>query len=304
MANESLNSTAGDIRAAQVLNRDVHLLLSDAVDISTLATMYEFSPGGSLVQKVGQLQSTYDFAVTAENAAAANTALVDGSISLTPARHTLRFENSDLFTLGAGDVESVGQNVFAQAIVNSVGRHRTKLLTALFSSLTNTVGAGAGDDFSVDTAFSAIFAMNNNLNAGRQAFVLKPHQLNELISSLRGETGAVGRLDDQNAAVLAAKGVGMQAMWMGREIWTSDHVVEGSGVCNGALIGEGALAMLEAPVTRMRRVLKDMTFEDAVLLITETPDDEKGTLRTIGNYYPAVAIQEQARAVLIETDDI
>ena len=304
MANENLNSTAGDIRAAQVLHRDVHLLLTDAVDISTLATRYEFSPGGSLVQKVGQLQGTYDFATTSENVAAVNTALVDGSISLTPERHTLRFENSDLFTLGAGDVESVGQNVFAQAIVNSVGRHRTKLLTALFSSLTNTVGAGAGDDFSVDTAFSAIFAMNNNLNMGRQAFVLKPHQLNELISSLRGETGAVGRMDDQNAAVLAAKGVGMQAMWMSREIWTSDHVVEGSGVCNGALIGEGALAMLEAPVARMRRVLKDMTFEDAVLLITETPDDEKGTLRTIGNYYPAVAIQEQARAVLIETDDI
>ena len=303
MANETLNSTLGDLRASQVLNRDLHILLEDATDLRGLATMYTFNPGGSLVQKIGKYQDKYDFAGVGENTAAVNTAIVDGSLTLTPARKVLRFEVSDLAELGGGDV-GAGSAEFQGSIVRSVGRYASQLICSLFPSFSENVGGGAGVDFSVDNAFSAIFAANAALNSEEQDLVLKPHSYNEFANSLRGESGAVARLDTQNEAVLSAAGVGLNAVWMGRRIWSTDHVVEGSGVANNALVGRGAIAMLEAPVARMRAVFnRDVTFEDAVLLVTSVMDDEKGTVRLIGNYYPAVAIQEDARGVLIASDD-
>lgn len=303
MANEHTYSDAADLRTTNILNREIWELLADMTDLRSVCRWVQHPLSGSSIVKTPQIDPEYAWNATGENTTVANSAIVDSSFSLTIARRTLRFEETALTALtnpeGGIDVDGL-----AAMIARSYGQDFSAQLTALFGSLSNSVGGGAGVDLTVDDIFDGQFQLHTTNTPGPFICVLAPHSHNELVTSLRGETGAL-QFVPATAEMLRAKGPGYKGSWNGIEFYTHDSVVDAGTTRDNAMFGYGCFAYTEADTSKLMRFIdrRIAPVAGSPLLVTTVWDDDSAKFRIIGNVWNAVAEAEDARGVLLSTDD-
>jgi len=303
MANEVTPTSAADLRVSQVLNALVFDLLHDPTDLRRTCVRVPSAYSGSLTQKIGQIQRSYGMAAPGELTAPSNTALVDSSFTVTPARRALKFTGSDLFQLSSAE-GGIDLEALAMIVAQQAGITFTDMLCALATSLSNSVGGGAGSDFTVANFFDAQFTLNSNNVPGPYYLVLKNNSFNEFQTSLRAEDGTQLSNDPAARELLALMGPGFKGTFNGVNIIQSDSVTVNTGVNENMMFGEGCFAYDEAAVGRITPYVdRRIAVQDSSIFVTAAWDPDTATLGVVGNYYPGVSEAEDARGVLINTDD-
>jgi hypothetical protein len=308
MANEvsfaTLLSNGG--RVAAMIGDQVHLNLYDPANLRGLMTMYTMA-GPSSVQSVAGLTRGYTAAAASSeiSGGASNTALTTTNKDITIARYLLQMAPTDLFALTSPGAP-INVTTVADAITESMDLTLTSLLTGLFSGISTNVGT-SGADLTVTNIFSAIFALNLNNNPAQLAAVLHNQQINDLMSSIRGEGGAIQyRADAQG--VLSTKGVAARFRFLEVDFYQSSRVATANAGADrqGAMFSAGAfgykLGNVDEIINQGMVNPADILIRSPEMFIERSRDAANGLSKMILNFYPGVAEIEDLRAVAITTD--
>ena len=307
MANEITNAllVSNGGRVSAVLSALVLEQLYDPTDLRSILQFIPWDQTGAATMDVtlDAVPGAFAAATSEIVGGFANSAYTTSKFQLTVARYGRTYQYTDLAGVSGGaiDLDSVVQN-----LINGVALTMTDLTTALFPSFTDQVGTTTVD-LSVDTMYDAQFALaiNNASALGGLNAVLHPQQMNDFVSSLRGETGAQQYVP-ATAEMLALKGPGIQGTWNGITFWASDSVetVNAGADRAGALMAEGAIAYTLGDVRRLQgHIPAQNILVDAGMLIVElNRDADNGMSSAIAHLYPATAIREDERGVEIVSD--
>jgi hypothetical protein len=311
MANEiteALLETNGG-RIGQVLSALVLEQLYDPSDLRSLMQFIPWSVQGSDTMRItlDAVPGAYSAASSETSGGGSNSAYTTGKVDLAVARYLRIYQATDLFAVTGGPVTVAN---IAAKLSQGVGLTITDLLTALFPNVANSVGT-SGVNLSVDNIYSAQFQLNSS-NVPRApgsgwACVLHPVQINDLVTSLRSETGAM-QWQAATAEMLSAKGPGFQGMWNGIEFYQSDSVATANAGADrdGCLFGFGAFAYSLAPIRSIpgQQMIDpdDLVVDADIFMVERSRDAPNGMTSFIGNFYPATAEREDLRAVRIVTD--
>jgi hypothetical protein len=243
MANEIRVSTSGDLLTANILAKELELLLHQkpfALDLMTYRG--DVRGSGSDTIKVRQIDQDDIGVVVAEGASiAGNTALTDASYTITPARIAIKRTFSDLM----GIVDSTGlidEVALARYNFMAIMKGLHALFATATQSLTGTAGT-TGVDMSASDFFVAQQALQSRKANGRVICHLHQEQFNNLQTDLRGEVGP-WQLVPAVQEALAFKGDNYKGLLNGVEIWTSDQApdVNAGADHGGAMFVKGAIA--------------------------------------------------------------
>lgn len=303
MANEILYSNIGDLTVAEILHKELQFLLHDPTDLRLTMQMVPWDALSSTAMKVPQIFPNDVMTAPGEFTDPGNTALTDSSYKLTIAQYRLIRAYSDLAQVvnaqGVVNIEAL-----AQLMVMSANRTLTSMLTALFPSLSNTVGS-TGVNLDVDDIYDAMFQLTASLAQPPFYCVLYPVQFTDFQSSLRGEGGAM-QFQSATADMLGLKGPGYKGSWNNIEFWTSDTVtaVNGGADSCGALYSGAAFAYTEADIVdALAPVTPVFEAPDGLKILVETERDaRKGMTDIVGHYFPAVSEALDGAGVGIVTD--
>jgi hypothetical protein len=308
MANEvsfaTLLSNGG--RVAAMIGDQVHLNLYDPTNLRGLMTLYTMA-GPSSVQSVAGLTRGYTAAAASSeiSGGASNTALTTTNKDITVARYLLQMAPTDLFALTSPGAP-INVATVADVITESMDLTLTSLLTGLFSGISTNVGT-SGSDLTVTNIFSAIFALNLNNNPAQLAAVLHNQQINDLMSSIRGEGGAIQyRADAQG--VLSTKGVAARFRFLEVDFYQSSRVATANAGADrqGAMFSAGAfgykLGSVDEIINQGMVNPADILIRSPEMFIERSRDAANGLSKMILNFYPGVAEIEDLRAVAITTD--
>jgi hypothetical protein len=303
MADENTYSDAADLRVASLLNRVLLDLTFDPTALRQFCAFIPNSLNGSIAVKQGLIQRSYAFAAAGEDTAGSNTAVVDASVTLTPAARTLKFYQTDLAHLTAGDagLDAAG---LARIAYGNLEHDYTDLICVAGATATTNVGGSGGADASIDDVYDALYALRS-ANAEVQGSVgaFKHNSMSEIIASLRGETGAL-QFQPATAAMLSARGPGYYGSLLGIEFFSLDSVNVISNVNQNFIAAPGAIGYTYAAVGRMLPLLDtNVVVSDAMAYATVKYDDDKGSFRIVCRHYPAVSVLNQSRLVGVLTDD-
>lgn len=307
MANEITLSDIGDSRATNLLHRMVWDLNHDPTDLRQITERVQLTTDGAMGTKVPQLGRAYALAAPGEQTAPSNSAFVDASFTLTPARYALRFNPTDV-----AQISSPSGNILLERLVEvatgAIGQTFTDLHVALYPNLSNSVGGGAAVDFRMDDHFSALYQLHTSnarfFGDGGFKEVLKHHSYNELVNSLRSELGPIQFRQDV-AGLMGAGQPGFRGRFGGVDIYSLDSVTESGGVTRNAMFGRYCFAFGEADVAKVLPYIDKgvRAVEGGKAYITIAYDDTVGDWDVICNYWPALAEAEDDEGVLISTDD-
>lgn len=303
MANENTYSDAADLRVAAILNQEIQRLVYDATALRQRCQFFAHPLSGSLGLKVGQIQPSYAMAAPGEDTApSSNTAVVDASVTLTPAARALKFYTTDLAAMTApnGQVDPVG---LARIIAGNIEHDYTDLVCTAGATASTNVGGGGGVDCTVDDLYDAIYQLRLSNASGPYTGVFAHNSFNELIASLRGETGAL-QFVPATAELLAARGAGYQGALLGVDLYSVDSVVEDTSVNQNFVFAAGGVGYTYAAVDKISQYVdRRIVVQDAMSMVTMTFDHLKRALEIIGVHYPAVSVMQQAMLVGVTTDD-
>jgi len=223
MANEVLPSSVGDLSLAALLAPEVLMLAANKEDVilSHPAFMRVAGIPGSNVVKVSHVGLMgYDLlASTTAGSEISNTALTDGSSSITLARRAKRYNMDDLAKyMVAG---TVSPELLAQDALVSIVQTMVSLAATAGSGFSNSV-ATSGVNLTWSTFLGAKAKLLVNNATGQAMAILHPVQWADL------EADALANGISSDAAILAGAvtaGLGAyKGRWFGVDIFTSQHV--------------------------------------------------------------------------------
>ena len=305
MANEvtyaTLLSNGG--RVARVLSTMLHTLLYDPTGLRALMTFKPMAGQGSATTNITRLTrgSVMAAASSETSGGASNTALTTTNYDITVARYLLKMQPSDLFHITGGPIDV---DVVLGILTESLDLTLTDLLCALFANIAGNVGT-SGSDLTVDDIFDAIYYLNLQNNPGALATVLHNQQVNDLIESVRGETGAMQFRQDATG-LLRPPGVGWKGRFLEVDFYQSDSVPTANAGADrrGCMFSAGAFAYQLAPVASMQPMINpaDILIATGEMFVERDRDADNGLTSLIVNSYPGTAEQEDLRAVRITTD--
>lgn len=300
----SLKSNAG---LAHVIAAPARALLYDPTDLRATMERIPFTPNaGSDVTKTPQYTAGKVFAAASSEilGGASNTAIGANSFNLTVARRLLKYTNSELWRLtGINGVIDADQ--IAMIIFEASGLTITDLACTAFGSFSATAGDTAAA-FSLDALFDGQFALNSARAVGNHTAVLHPTQFNELVTSVRSETGALAfQSAAEIGAIAAAKGPGFKGRILNIDIYDADSVTQdgGSAYYQGGMWTPGALTYQEAPVDSIRPLVAPnlIVINAGVVRLVFDYDVNNAITAMVGDYFPAVSIGENARGVMLRS---
>ena len=303
MADEVTYASIGDLRNSSELHRETEFLLHDATDLRVTMRRVKWGPDASAAIKRGQIKPNDVMTAPGEATDPGNTALTDSSYLLTVALYTLIRDVTDLVELTGGK-SMINVQGLAKLMKMSADTTITTMLTALFPSLSNTVGS-TGVACDVDDIYDAMYQLATSLANPPFYCVLYPKQLNNFKASLRGETGAV-QFVSKTAEMLELKGPGFQGEWNGVQFWTSNTVptANAGADSNGAMYSLECFSFTEADIAdKLATYMPKAAKVDGLRLLVEYErNGRKGATDVIGHYYPAVSEANDAAGVGIVTD--
>ena len=301
----TLTSNGG--RIAKLLAANLHINLFDSQQGLRGLMVRHTLTGPSATLNVAKASMAYTAAAASSETSggASNTAFSTGNFDLTTARYILRMQPSDLFAMtSAGAPATV--DTLTTALTMAFDQTLASLLTGLFSGVSGNVGT-SGADLTANNFFDAIYTLNLANNPRQLAAVLHNQQVNDLIESFRGETGAIQYRSDIQG-ILGNPGAAYRATVLGVDVYQSDKVplANANADRQGCMFSEGAFGYTLGDVSEIIRQQMinpaDIIMQSPEMFIERARDAANGLSALFLNMYPAVAEQEDARAVKITTD--
>jgi len=303
MADEITFTGSGAVRASEILNGLLFETLVDRTDLrTTLIRLGDVGGSGSDTLKTPTVSFDDPFAAanTNETAAAANTALGIGSVSLSVAQQILVYQLSDKFMITGGP----GNLNMAQIAANMADAYVLRVTDLVCSTAegfsTDVTAIGAMD---VDNFVAAMAQLEQSSVPGPYSAVLHHKQWTGLQSSLRSETGAVAYAPATYEQI-AIKGPGFVGTVMGVDVYSSSSVTDDGTHFNGSMYGLGAMAYVEAsPRQAMPGSMAALvTPAGSPVYVEFDRQGDPGLTQVIGHAFCQVGILEDARGVGVLSD--
>lgn len=295
-------TSLSDLRIPAYLSNKLRELLREKTDLRALMSEIAFDGTGSAGVKSGAYQVVDSWVAPGEDTASTVVNITDSSATLTVAHYRLPRELTDLaeYTGGPGMVR------LAQDMSVSSKQHLSKMMTALFENLSQSVGS-TGTNLSLANWYSAMYLNQLNLVDGNLFAVLHPQQYNDLHQAITAETA--GLLASQgDISMLYAKTDGYKGKILGVETFTHNSVVTvntGADRC-GAMFGMGCFGFTELDprpfAARNPAFIAAPTDGSAKIAVEYAREGLSGKSLVIGHYFPAVAELEDLRGCKIVTD--
>jgi len=296
----SLNTNLG---IDKYLNMQFIELLHETTDLKEVATYFPFMGGaGSASMKIRQIQPIDAFTTPGEDTAPSITNLTTANATITVAKANLYRSVTDLaFISGEMEVQQL-----VSSFVKSLVYYRSSLIAGMGAGFTgNTPVGGTGLALTVDTVYSAMFALEKALCPKPYNFVGHQKALTEFQASLRGETATPFVILPATAKALEAADYGSaQFEWLGIKFRTHAAVakINSNTDYSNYMVGAGAIGFTEAPVASFIRQYafnpQILAGEEAVIC-QDMSTESKGSRSWICHYYPGVAELEDLRGVQI-----
>ena len=306
MANEVyFSGLSGNARLAAILNQAVVQKLTDTASLvnhPSILQLRSMNGSGSTVVQVPVVSWGADaMAAVAENASVRNTALTTTNANITIARQALRRQISDLAQLTATGIPlDVTIDNLAADMVAAYQKRATTMICALSSSFSTFVGS-TGVDLSVTTFYSGMFALQLQSNNGPFTAILHPQQLNDLMSSLRSETGPGQYLTTTQNQVQAAA-PGYRGNLFGVDIFASANVPTANAGDDylGMMIAPGAIGVATATAAPM--VGAPTLPSQSPIVVELERDSSSGSTIVVGSAFVGVGELDDLRGIGILSD--
>jgi hypothetical protein len=303
MAADTYASLNSDLGLAAYLNMAFIELLHETKDLKEVAQYFAFTGGaGSAAMKLRQIQPVDAFTAPGEDTAPSITNLTTATKTLTVAKANLYRSVTDLAFI-SGEME-------AQQLVSSFAKslvyYRSSLIAALGSGFTaNTAVGSSGVALTVDAVYAGMFALRKALVVGDLDFVSHQTAITQFQASLRGETATPFQIAPATMGALGNDATGNTLFsWMGINFRSHSSVPKINSNVNysGFMVGKGAIAFTEAPVSGFIRQYafnpQTLAGEEAIIC-QDLSTEAKGSRSFICHYYPGVTELEDARGVQV-----
>jgi hypothetical protein len=245
MAGEILIAGVADQRTAEALSGQFLYLLAARESLPNHpALMYagDAQGRGSVVLKVPEIGlNGYDIlSATADGASVANTSLTDGVVTVTIARHSKAYEQSDLVRLS--DQGLLSPQAFAQDAVQSAASTLVSLVANITDGFANTVGS-TGVNLSAANFLAAIQTLEVNNVPGPYLCVMHPQQVGDLRADLAATTAGALQWMEATQAQIQMLGNGYRGQWASVDIFSTTHVPTANAGADraGGMFGRGAV---------------------------------------------------------------
>lgn len=300
------SSMETDLRLAAAMDQEVRALLTDQHAMRTV-------PGA--VIDCGSVNGTgsdtkriryagldgYDAMTGAAEADVSNTSLADASADIAVARIALRYDLLDLAAFTGTGPNDINVDRLANAMAGAFEQGFNILLANVIDDWT-TDAVDSATAMTTDDFYDGTYQLELNSVPGPWFAALKPRQHTHFRNSLRSEVGPAQYMPATQEQ-LTLKGQGFQGEFLNVGIYNMSDVTTGSGKCNGAMWGQGALGYAHGnPTIPMNAGSQVRTVGGNQSVFVEIERDASGGLSEIvGNAYVGVAIIEQARGYGILT---
>jgi len=309
MANEILFSTlSGNARVSAVLHQTILEKLTDKASLVNHPYILAFNGmngmGSSALQvPVVGLGGFNAMAAVADGTAATNTAITSAAATITIARQALVRQISDLASLTNSVAGGMGVSVdgLAEDMVGAYNKRVTAMLCGLSSGFSNSVGS-TGVDLTVDKFYDAIFSLQLTANDSFMA-ILHPQQINDLMSSLRSETGP-GQYLAATQEQVNAKGPGYRGTLFGVELFGSTQVPTANSGADylGYMFSRGAVGYATGSAAPVRGAGEIILPAGTPIVVELGRSAEAGLSTIVGSAFVGVAELDDARGVGILSD--
>ena len=307
MAGEILFSTlSGNARVSAVLHQTILEKLTDKASLVNHPYILNFGnlngSGSSALQvPVVGLGGYNAMAAVADGSAASNTAITTGAATITIARQALVRQISDLAQLTSNGPMNVTVEALAEDMVGAFNKRVTAMLCGLSSGFSTSVGS-TGVNLSVSTFYDAIFSLQLTANDSFMA-ILHPQQINDLVSSLRSETGP-GQYLAATQEQVQAKGPGYRGSLFGVELFGSTLVPTANAGADylGYMFSKGAVGYATGSAAPVRGAADVILPAGTPIVVELGRSAEAGLSTIVGSAFVGVAELDDARGVGIVSD--
>lgn len=294
------------LRLAAMIEAEVRALLSDSASIrqsNALLFAGDVANIGSdaITLRYAGLDGYAAMASAADGANVTASQLEATTATLTVARQALRYDITDLANL-SGLGSDISPFRLAESMVGAFDARFMELVCATFGSFSSSVGT-SGVDMSLDDFLDAVFTLELANNPGEIYAVLHPRQIADLQSSIRNEAANAIAFNSATHDMLKMLGQGYVGDFLGVQIHKSSYVDASGGNRQGAMFSPGAIAYAIGTPAPMVGGNGEVRPAGTPIVVEYQRDASKGLTEIIGTGYAGCGIVEQARGVLIATDE-
>jgi hypothetical protein len=302
MANEILPSGVADLSLAETLAAEFLLLASDREDLVLQhPALYKVGalPGSNVVSVPHVGLMGYDLAATATpGSEIANTALTDGSSSITMVKKAKRYNEDDLARFMIGGV--VNAQMFAQDALITIQQTLISLAAVAGSGFSASVGS-TGVNLTWATFLAAKAVLLNNAASGQPVAILHPQQW----ADLEADALSVGVTADPMilSGALTANLGSYKGRWFGVDVFTSQHVPSANAGADreGCMFVRGGVVLAHAAPAVENVAAGVVQFGD-MGIFEISRKAEYGATNYITSFFAGAAVGVDALGVSILSD--
>jgi hypothetical protein len=306
MANIDFAALDGNARVAAVLYQSIVMKLADTGSLRNAPCFLNVGSvngtGSDSIQvPVVGLNGTDIMSAPGDGVSVSNTSITSSAATVVVARQALRYDLSDLARVTNSVPGGVDLEGLSNAMVAAFNGRFNQLACQLSSGFTTQVGS-TGVDLTTDTFYSAIFALQLQSVMGEYDVVLHPQQWNDLMSSLRAETGPAQYIA-ANQEQTNALGSSFKGKLFGVNCHVSSYVPSVGGVdYRGMMLGNGAIAYAlgtPAPIAAAGGIIIPA---GAPVAVEWERDAASGLTKVVGSSFLGVAELQDLKGVGILSD--
>lgn len=307
MADEVTFSALSDATVAATLHQEILQKLGDRNSLWGHPAIYyagSVNGTGSNVKKIALWGvDAAQMAAVSDGSAVSNTSIsgLTGNATVTVARQAIKLTSTDLagLTWGLGPAGLVEK--IAEGMATSAKMRFQAMLCDILDGFTTTVGT-SGVDMSVSTWFAAKAAMQLSGANGPFLAVLHDQQYNDLVSSLRGETGAL-QFIPATSELMALKGSMFKGSFDGVDVYVSSQVPTANAGADraGALFSYGAVAYADGLPTPQVAV-GGIQIGSGPIYVEVQRNAGLAATEIVGNYYVGLVKAQDGMGVTIVSD--
>lgn len=307
MANIDFAALDGNARAAAVLYQSIVMKLADTGSLRNAPCFLNVgsvngSGSDSIQVPVVGLNGTDIMSAPGDGVSVSNTSITSSAATVVVARQALRYDLTDLARATNSVPGGVDLEGLSNAMVAAFNGRFNQLACALSSGFSTQVGS-TGVDLTTDTFYSAIFALQLQSVMGEYDCILHPQQYNDLMSSLRAETGPAQYIT-ANQTQTSALGSAFKGSLFGVRVHVSSFTPTANAGADyrGMMLGNGAIAYAlgtPAPIAAAGGVIIPA---GAPVAVEWERDAAAGLCTVVGSAFLGVAELQDLKGVGILSD--
>jgi len=306
MANIDFAALDGNARAAAVLYQSIVMKLADTGSLRNAPCFLNVGSvngiGSDSIQvPVVGLNGTDIMSAPGDGSPVSNTSITSSAATVVVARQALRYDLTDLARVTNSVPGGVDLEGLSNAMVAAFNGRFNQLACALSSGFATQVGS-TGVDLTTDTFYSAIFALQLQSVMGEYDVILHPQQYNDLMSSLRAETGPAQYIA-ANQEQTSALGSSFKGKLFGVNCHVSSYVPSVGGVdYRGMMLGNGAIAYALGTPAPIQAAGGVVIPAGAPVAVEWERDAASGLTKVVGSAFLGVAELQDLKGIGILSD--